>query len=121
MNIQEFYGFINEDYNEVIGRLKLETRIKKYVLKFADDNCFRTLADSVRDKNYKEAFRASHTLKGICLNLGFGKLHDISSEITEKLRNCDDVQKIDEENITELVNAAEETYAVIISGIKSIE
>ena len=33
-----------------------------------------------------EAFRASHTLKGICLNLGFTALCDASSALTEKLR-----------------------------------
>ena len=34
----------------------------------------------------EEAFRAAHTLKGVCLNLGFDELYEVSAEITEKLR-----------------------------------
>ena len=32
------------------------------------------------------AFRASHTLKGLCLNLGFTPLAKVSSELCEALR-----------------------------------
>ena len=34
----------------------------------------------------KEAFRAAHTLKGVCANLSFNKLLDSSSRLTEELR-----------------------------------
>ena len=37
--------------------------------------------------NAEEAFRAVHTLKGICLNLGFDTLYKASFELTEKLRD----------------------------------
>ena len=29
---------------------------------------------------------AAHTLKGVCLNLGFDRLYKVSEELTEKLR-----------------------------------
>ena len=32
------------------------------------------------------AFRAAHTLKGVCMNLGFDHLYKLSFEITESLR-----------------------------------
>ncbi len=32
------------------------------------------------------AFRAAHTLKGICMNLGFDRLYEASYDITEVLR-----------------------------------
>ena len=32
------------------------------------------------------AFRAAHTLKGVCMNLGFDHLYNPSFEITESLR-----------------------------------
>mgnify|MGYP000290853416 FL=1 len=35
------------------------------------------------------AFRAAHTLKGICANLGFKSLFEVSYEITEALRAGD--------------------------------
>lgn len=31
-------------------------------------------------------FRAAHTLKGVCMNLGFDHLYKLSFEITENLR-----------------------------------
>ena len=34
-------------------------------------------------------FRAAHTLKGICANLGFKSLFEVSYEITEALRAGD--------------------------------
>ncbi len=34
----------------------------------------------------KKRSRAAHTLKGVCLNLGFDELYEASAEITEKLR-----------------------------------
>ena len=36
--------------------------------------------------NTEEAFRAVHTLKGICANLGFERLYEEASEMTELLR-----------------------------------
>ena len=35
----------------------------------------------------KNAFRGAHTLKGVCLNLGFQKLYEVSAELTEALRD----------------------------------
>ena len=32
------------------------------------------------------AFRAAHTLKGLCMNLGFDSLYEVSSALTENLR-----------------------------------
>lgn len=39
------------------------------------------------EKDYGEAFRMAHTLKGICLNLIFDRLSKSLSELTEALRN----------------------------------
>ena len=36
---------------------------------------------------YEEAFRAAHTIKGVCQNLGFTVLGDSSSRLTDALRN----------------------------------
>ena len=43
-----------------------------------------------------QAFRAAHTIKGICLNLGFDKLYQASSDITEQLRGKDTVEGTEE-------------------------
>lgn len=122
MNIKEFYDFIGENYNEVLGRLRVESRIIKYVTKFPADESFKLLRRAMIDKNYQEAFRAAHTLKGICLNLGFMKLYNISSDITEKLRNFDDAEKIEADgSIRNLITDASERYDKIIQGINAIK
>ncbi len=122
MNIKEFYDFIGENYNEVLGRLRVESRIIKYVTKFPADESFKSLRRAMIDKNYQEAFRAAHTLKGICLNLGFMNLYNISSDITEKLRNFDDAEKIEADgSIRTLITDASERYDKIIQGINAIK
>ena len=36
--------------------------------------------------NYEEAFRAAHTIMGVCQNLSFTKLYESSHLLTENLR-----------------------------------
>ena len=46
----------------------------------------------IRDRDagdVEAAFRAAHTLKGICANLGFKALFEVSYDITEALRAGD--------------------------------
>jgi HPt (histidine-containing phosphotransfer) domain-containing protein len=42
-------------------------------------------------KDFDTAFRAAHTLKGVCSTLGFQNLFTISSQLTEALRNRDEI------------------------------
>ncbi len=41
--------------------------IKKFVLKFLDDNSYANLKEAIAAGNVEEAFRAAHTLKGSML------------------------------------------------------
>ena len=50
--------------------------------------------------NYSDAFRASHTLKGVSLNLGFTKLYEVSDALTEALR---DSNRLEDETLLEKV------------------
>ncbi len=52
-------------------------------MKFLDDNSYANLKEAIAAGNVEEAFRAAHTLKGVCLNLGFDNLYKASSAITE--------------------------------------
>ena len=38
-------------------------------------------------KDYPEAFRAAHTIKGVCQNLSFDRLLASSSQLSEALRH----------------------------------
>lgn len=69
MTVKECYEQMGADYEGVLGRLRSEVLIKKFAKKFLDDGSFRSLKDNLVQKNGEEAFRAAHTLKGVCQNL----------------------------------------------------
>ena len=74
MNLQECYTALGGNYAEVSSRLHSERLVQKFVLKFLDDKSYELLCTSMAEKNYEEAFRAAHTIKGVCQNLGFNRL-----------------------------------------------
>lgn len=86
MTLKECYDQMGGNYDAVLARLRSETLIKKFVLKFLADKSFETLTAALNEKNAEEAFRASHTLKGVCQNLGFDSLLSSSHDLTEALR-----------------------------------
>lgn len=87
MTLQECYAAIGGDYEGVLSRLRKESFIQKLVLKFLDDGSYELLKKSIEQGDYDEAFRAAHTIKGVCQNLSFGPLTDSSSKLTEALRS----------------------------------
>ena len=89
MTVKECYESMESDYEGVIGRIGSEGLVKRFVLKFLDDPSYLNLEKAIQEQNAEEAFRAAHTLKGICLNLGFDRLYKVSAELTEKLRGRD--------------------------------
>ena len=87
MTLQECYAAMGGNYNDAIGRLRSERLVQKFILKFAADGSFNLLCRSLEEKNYEEAFRAAHTIKGVCQNLDFTRLYQSSSQLSEALRN----------------------------------
>lgn len=87
MTLQECYAAIGGNYKNVLARLQMEKLVSKFVLKFLNDGSYDLLCRSLEEKNYEEAFRAAHTIKGVCQNLGFDRLADSSSALCEALRN----------------------------------
>lgn len=59
-----------------------------------------------------DSFRAAHTLKGVCVNLGFDKLYEASSKLTEQLR----AGKL--EGCDEMFKDVEKEYEMTISVLK---
>ena len=86
MELKEVYEKIGGDYDDVVRRLMGEKLVRKFLLKFLDDKSYADLERTLSEGDYKEAFRAAHTLKGVCLNLGFTELYKVSAELTEVLR-----------------------------------
>ena len=86
MTLQECYAALGGDYAGVTGRLPTERMVQKFVLKFLKDESFDLLVRSMAAEDYGEAFRAAHTIKGVCSNLAFAQLLGSSSQLTELLR-----------------------------------
>ena len=107
MTVKECYEQMGADYEGVLGRLRSEVLIKKFAKKFLDDGSLQ--------KNGEEAFRAAHTLKGVCQNLGFDNLYKASFDITEKLRGRDT------EGCEELLARVEEQYNNTVDAIHMME
>ena len=87
MTLQECYAAMGGNYDDAIGRLRSERLVQKFVLKFLSDGSYELLCRSLEEKNYEEAFRAAHTIKGVCQNLSIDKLQASSSRLCEALRN----------------------------------
>ena len=86
MTLEECYAAMGGDYADAIGRLRSERMVQKFVLKLPKDESFSLLCRSWDAKDYKEAFRASHTIKGICQNLSITRLGSSAAQLTDALR-----------------------------------
>ncbi len=63
----------------------------------------------------RKLFRAAHTLKGVCQNLGFDNLYQVSFDITEKLRGRET------DGCEELFAKVEEQYKKTTDAIHMME
>ena len=115
MTVKECYEQMGADYEGVLGRLRSEVLIKKFAKKFLDDGSFRSLKDNLAQKNGEEAFRAAHTLKGVCQNLGFTNLYQPAYELTEVLRAGT------LEGSKEWFDRVTEQYHITIDAIRAVQ
>lgn len=95
MNLKDCYIKFGGDYDEVLDRLRREQTVLKFVYKFSDDKSFNLFETSMYNKDFAEALRAVHTLKGVCQNLSFTRLFGSSSLITKALKEKDWNKAID--------------------------
>ncbi len=89
MNLKDCYIKLGGDYDAVLGRLRREQTVQKFVFKFLKDTSFDLFEASMNSGNYEEALRAVHTLKGICQNLSFDRLYASSNLVTQALKEND--------------------------------
>lgn len=78
--MQECYKAIGGNYEAVLGRLHSEALIQRFTLKFLEDQSYLQLKQALENKNYEDAFRSAHTLKGVCQNLSFDRLYEVSDK-----------------------------------------
>ena len=115
MTIKECYAVADADFADVIKRLGSEAMVKRFALKFPNDTSFEDLKEGIRLQDGEKAFRAAHTLKGVCLNLGFTGLGKASSELTEKLRG----REIS--GSEELMQEVEAKYTSLVENLRQVE
>lgn len=114
MTIEECYTKFGGNYGEVLARLGNEALIKRFLGKFLDDKSYSDIFKNLESGNNEEAFRAAHTLKGICQNLGFDRLFVSANTVTEALRNGkNDVND-------EMLAALKADYELTSEAIKSL-
>ena len=114
MELKEVYEKIGGDYDDVVRRLMGEELVRKFLLKFLDDKSYADLERTLSEGDYKEAFRAAHTLKGVCLNLGFTELYKVSAELTEVLRGRETAGS------DELYAQVKEQYTTLTDAIREL-
>lgn len=115
MTIQECYQALGGNYDEVLERLRRESMVQKFLLKFPSDGSFALLCSSMETGDRQEAFRAAHTLKGVCQTLGFTRLYLSSSALTEALRAGGGPED------PELLERVREDYGVTVAAIERFQ
>ena len=115
MTLQECYAAMGGDYEGVMGRLRSERMVQKFVLKFLADGSYELLLSSAEAENWPEAFRAAHTIKGVCQNLGFSRLYESSSELSEAMRDGKPLAD------PALLERVKEDYAATAGAIRALQ
>ncbi len=86
MDLKECYTAAGGDYEDVMRRFMREERVDRFLKMFLNDKSFNTLCDAMEEADYDNAFRMSHTIKGISMNLSLTELQKASVDLTENLR-----------------------------------
>ena len=107
MTVRECYEKIGSDFDKVLERMGSEALVKRFAIKFLEDKSFEELTESLKEKDGEDAFRAAHTLKGICANLGLDRLYEADSELTE--------------GSEELYQKVAEVYETTVTVLKELE
>lgn len=115
MNVKKCYEQLSGDYQGVLSILSSDEYVGKFLIKFLEDKTFDNLQLELKNNNREKAFLYVHALKGICTNMGFKKLYEVCSLLTENLRSATSV--ITEESI-KLFNAIKEEYNRTVFIIK---
>lgn len=111
MTLEQVYTAIGGDYKGVMERLPSADFVRRFALKFLQDDSFPNLKKALEEKDAPTAFRAAHTLKGV----GFDALYVPSSALTEALRGG----SLD--GVDELFPPVEKEYQRVVEALKALE
>ena len=120
MELEKFYESVGGDYKEVRRRIPSDDAIQRFVTKFPNDQSYEKLRQAVEKKDYEEAYRAVHTLKGTSQNLGFKRLGASASELSAFLRNVNP-DEMDEERYEELKCQVFKDYEEVAKASRNLQ
>ena len=115
MTLQDCYLELGGDYAAVQQRLPTQSLIKRFITKFLDDGSYAQLCGAMQAGQRQEAFRAAHTLKGVCANLGFDRLGASAGQLTELLRPESDSIP---EGAALILNEVKQDYELTVGAIR---
>ena len=121
MDIRRFYELTGGDYDAAMRRFMTEGRLEKFTRMFAEDPSYGELEASLASDNLEEAFRAAHTLKGVCLNLSFTGLFQSVDAVTELLRHADPDSPGDQEQVNRCMETLRVRYRDIIAAVSELD
>ena len=120
MLIEECYEAFGGNIESVRGRIPKDSLICTFLIKFLSDPSYDTLCEALKEEDYEKAFRAAHTLKGVCDNLALSRLGESASVLTECLRGKEREQ-INVELCSTLANQVTEDYRTTAEAIKQLQ
>lgn len=115
MDIMGFYRQMGVQYDDVLRRLISERLIVKYLGKMLEDPSFEQLTTAITAGDAETAFRAAHTIKGMCLNLDLHPLLESSARLTDLLRNSTPLEQVGGE-----YRQVAEDYCTVMQRIRSL-
>ena len=121
MDIRRFYELTGGDYDAAMQRFMTEGRLEKFTRMFAEDPSYGELEASLASDNLRDAFRAAHTLKGVCLNLSFTGLFQSVDAVTELLRHADPDSPGDQEQVNRCMETLRVRYRDIIAAVNELD
>lgn len=109
-------GEANINVDNLTERLMGNTKlITKFLQRFPEDKSYLCLMDALEKGQCEEAFRAAHSLKGVCSNLSMTGLYKVVSIQVEALRSGD-LQRG-----REMMPAVTEEYKKMVDMINGID
>ena len=115
MTLEECNQELGGSYTEVLSRMMSPKLVTRFLGKFLDDPSHQMLCDAMMAGDRAEAFRAAHTLKGVCQNLSFGGMLTSVEPLTEMLRFAPEEMP---EGAKELFAQVSQDYDKTVSVIK---
>lgn len=116
MNVREFYSVVGGDYDDAIGRLMTEQRMCKYLRKLPATDDADNMNAAFNEGRWEEAFRISHNIKGVSLNLGLTALGNAAAVLCDTVRHGPPT-----EDFEPLLAEVNRQYALMLGALDSLE